>query len=329
MTRPAPQTETADLERFAAAASRFVATPASPRPLGVLRIGLAAVLLGQALAISLNLFDLYGSRGVVQWAVTDGIVGSTVPRLRWLVDFVAPMGISETAAIRGLFAVYVGSLTALLLGYRTRIAAIVAWITHLMMNTSATASIYGVDAFANIALFYCTWMPVAGAFSLDRAAGRVKGDASALARIGLRVLQLHLCIVYLSSGIEKSMGPDWWNGEAIWDSLMRKDLCPWDVTWMASVPFIPVVIGIGTLFLELGYAFLIWPKRTRKLTAWATISMHVGIGVFMGLVSFASLMSVLNFAAWLVPAEPVAEAAPDTATAAKPAADEPVAATVA
>src|SRR5438309_1863888 len=47
----------------------FVARPASPRPLAVLRIGLAAVLLAQAYALAGNLIELYGNLGIVQWGI--------------------------------------------------------------------------------------------------------------------------------------------------------------------------------------------------------------------------------------------------------------------
>jgi uncharacterized membrane protein YphA (DoxX/SURF4 family) len=146
--------------RIAAAVMGFFFDPASPRPLAALRIGLAAVLLAQGFSLSLNWLDLYGSRGVVQWTVTEGAAGETVPRIAWLVNSLAPLGLAETTVVRGLLAVYMASLAALLLGYRTRAAAITAWMAHLMMNTSATATVYGVDSFANIALFYCTWMRI-------------------------------------------------------------------------------------------------------------------------------------------------------------------------
>jgi hypothetical protein len=56
----------------------------------------------------------------------------------------------------------------------------------------------------------------------------------------------------------------------------------------------------------LGYALFIWPKRTRRLWAVSTIGMHVGIAIFLGLASFAALMSVLTFSAFCVSAEPTA-----------------------
>ena len=60
------------------------------------------------------------------------------------------------------------------------------------------------DDFAHIGLFYCVWMPVGYAWSLDQRHGAVSDEATPLCRLSLRVLQVHLCIVYVSSGIEKA-----------------------------------------------------------------------------------------------------------------------------
>jgi hypothetical protein len=117
-------------------------------------------------------------------------------------------------------------------------------------------------------------------------------------------LQIQLCIVYLLSGIEKASGTQWWDGEAIWRALMQPDMARFDFAWLASAPWLAKLTCWGTLGVELGYALLIWPGRTRMMMGWATVGMHVGIGVFMGLASFAGVMIVLNLGAFLVPAEP-------------------------
>jgi Vitamin K-dependent gamma-carboxylase len=292
----------------------FVSRPASPRPLAVLRIGLAAVLLAQAYTLAGSLLELYGSLGFVQWSVDPlGSLGG-VPRVGWLVDALAPYGVSDVTVVRGVFLAYVGSLACLLLGWHTRVAAVLAWLTHTMLKTSGNTSIYGVDEFAHIALFYCVFMPVGHALSLDRLAGRVRGEPSAAARLALRVLQLHLCVAYVSSGIHKAVGEQWWDGEAVWRSLMRPDLGQFDMAWLADAPWVAMLACWGTLLVELGYPLLVWPRWWRKLGALATIGLHVGIAVGLGLVSFAAVMIVLNVAAFLVRAEPAAEPQTSPAT---------------
>jgi hypothetical protein len=299
--------QTADLcSSITRAATNFVAKPASPRTLAVLRIGLAAALLYQAFAFSGSLLDLYGSRGIVQWNVLPMGTPREMPTLTAVRHWLGLLGVSADDSVRLVFYTYVASLVCLLLGWQTRVAAVAAWLTQMAIKTTGQTAIYGVDEFAHIALFYCVWMPVAGAWSLDRQSGRVSGEPTALARLALRVLQLHLCIVYFSSGIEKASGEQWWNGEAIWRAVMRADLAMFDLSWLANYPILAMLGCWATLIVEIGYPFMIWHRWTRLPWAVATIGLHIGIGIFLGLWSFAAVMVVLNVAALVVPAEPKA-----------------------
>jgi hypothetical protein len=295
-------------QRVMAAVGRFFTAPASPAPLAALRIGLSAVLLFQAIALWGSLLELFGSQGVVQWSVVEPAMREGEPTLGWFVDVAAPLGISEAAVLHGLFLVYLASLTSLLIGYRTVPAAIVAFLLHMALRTTGYASAYGVDAFAHIMLFYFIWMPIGETWSLDRRLGRTTGEPSSAARLALRVLQIHLCMVYFFSGFEKSLGIDWHTGEAIWCVVMRRDLCPFDLSWIAQAPWLALIAAKGTLLVEMAYPIFVWPRRTRLLWAATTISMHVGIGVIMGLWSFAAVMSVLTFSAFVVRSEPAGAA---------------------
>jgi hypothetical protein len=282
----------------------FVSRPASPRPLAVLRIGLAAVLLAQAFALAGNLQDLFGEYGIVQWAVSPFKAPGEVPSVNGIRSLLAPLGVSGATAVQLVFFTYVFCLVCLLVGWKTRVFAVIAWLTHMALKTTGSTSIYGVDDFAHIGLFYCVWMPVGYAWSLDQRSGSVSDEATPLARLSLRVLQLHLCVVYISSGIEKAAGEQWQNGEAIWRAMMRRDLGQFDVSWLADYSWIAVALCWVTLVVEIGYGLMIWNRWTRKLWAVATIGMHLGIGVGMGLLSFAAVMIVFNVAALLIPSEP-------------------------
>ncbi|MCI0376583.1 MAG: HTTM domain-containing protein [Gemmataceae bacterium] len=288
------------------AALRFALAPASARPLAALRIGLAGVLLVQALAVAASVLDLFGPRGIVQWPLADTMVVPGVPRMGWLTAALVPLGLSEAFVVRGVFVLYVAGLSMLLFGWRSRLAAVLAWFTHLILFMGVRTSLYGVDDFAHIALFYCMFFPVGNAWSLDVASGRASAAPSWEARLGLRVLQIHLCIVYLSSGLEKALTPPymWLDGEVIWKTAMLPEFRQFDMEWLAHWPMLAKLAAWGSLGIELGYAFLVWPKATRRLMAISTLGLHLGIAVFLGLVSFGAIMMVLTAAAWLVPADP-------------------------
>ena len=296
--------------RSADAVGRFFLEPASATPLAALRIGLAGVLLVQGLSLAADALDLYGPAAVAGWDVFDPTGGPTdihplSPRVRTFAGLLTPFGLTAEAATRLIFTAYLAALAGLLVGWRTRTAAATAWVSHLALNNAAAATAYGVDLFAHIGLFYCVVFPVGAALSVDATRGGAAGPSSS-ARLGLRTLQLHLCVVYLASAVEKASGPQWWDGEAIWRATTLPELARFDMMWLAAAPWLAVLAGWGTLAVEAGYALLVWPRRTRTAIVVATIGLHAGIGLFMSLPFFAAVMIVLTTSAFLVPAEPAA-----------------------
>jgi hypothetical protein len=269
----------------------------SPRPLAWLRIGIAGLELALAVAVAPQVLQLYGQLGFVQWPVGELIVFPWLPTIGRLAALLAPLGVAASACVYGLYAVYLSSLLGLLVGWRTRAMAVIAWLIHLTMVSSGYFSSYGYDFLVHIVLFYCTWMPVGSCASLDRRSGRASVEPSPLAGLALRTLQVHLCIVYLTSGLGKAEGAEWWNGEAIWLSVMQPQFARFDLSWLAGVPWLAMAAGWFVMLTELGYAFFIWPRRTRGVWLAATLALHLGIGLFLGLWFFAALMILLNLCA--------------------------------
>jgi len=274
---------------------------ATPRPLGWFRIGLAGALLVQALAMVGHLDDLFGRDGVVDWSVNAADLPPGVPNLAWLDVALRCVGVSPGLTVPLVFAVYMGGLAALLLGTRTRLAATVACLTHTALVTTGDMSMYGVDRFAQIGLFYCLCFPVGHALSLDSRAGRVSDSPSFEAWLGLRVLQLHVCIAYTASGVEKALGEEWWNGNALWLAVMGWNNGLVDWSFLASVPWFAKVMCWMTLLLEAGAAVFVWHPRTRRIWLAGVIGLHLGIALVMNLWTFSAVMVVLDVAAFGVP----------------------------
>lgn len=124
------------------------------------------------------------------------------------------------------------------------------------------------------------------------------GPSSALARFGLRILQLHLCVVYLATGIDKTMGSDWWDGEAIWRSIQFYGLPYLQTLTLASHVWLAKLMSWGTLLIESGYPVFIWPRKTRAFFVTAILGLHIGIAATLGLWSFSAMMIVLTFSAF-------------------------------
>lgn len=286
------------------ASERFAFFPARAEPLAALRIGLALVLLAQAALIAPWYRELYGDDGVLPPPLQDVLARPGLPHLNDLIRLFASVGIGGPAVATAVVSLYLLALTALLLGLGTRAAAVAAWFSHMVLMTAANGTNYGADQIAHVFLFYLIWAPSGAAISLDRRLGWAAPGPTPMARLSLRVIQLQLCIIYLTGGVAKAMSRLWWNGDSIWRSVMSPEYRQLDFSWLAHHPWVAVVAGWGVILVETGYAFLVWPRRTRRIWVLSTMALHLGIALFMGLAIFGALMMVLTLAAFGVRAEP-------------------------
>ena len=283
----------------------FLFKPARSEPIAVMRILISLILLGQAYAISGDLLTLYSRDGLLQGALGDYLSGMSLPSISWLQTYASQYGIAYGTTVYGMFLVYAASLTALLLGWHTRVSAFVCWASHFLLIVSGFVFVYGVDHFGNIFLFFLIWMPGGNSLSLDALSKRTSSQPTAGTRLALRVLQFELCIIYFSSGIHKSLGEQWWTGEAIWRSVNLPLYGVIDMQWLAYVPWVATLGAWGTLVIEIGYPFFILPKKTRKFWVLLTVSLHIGISLTIGLHSFSLFMAALTVSIFGVREDPL------------------------
>lgn len=265
----------------------------APHALAFLRIGIATVLLVQAAIIFPHLEFLYGKYAIIQQVINDAIVLKGLPTLTDIYTLAKHVGVADVAALHTVFGLHVLSLCALLIGYRTRAAATIALLTDCVLVNGSGFTVYGFSSFARVGLFYCVLFPVATVLSLKPQTTRQANTS-----VGLRMLQLHVLIVYLSSGMEKASGEQWWNGEAMWRSLMQPVFTDMSWAWLAEYPVAAQVMAIGTLVVEAGYPFFAVAGAARAW-AWVVVVLHVCIGAILGLRMFAAVMVVFNVCAFL------------------------------
>ena len=203
------------------------------------------------------------------------------------------------------------------IGCGTRLTAAITWFATLCYIHRAPASVFGADTMINILLMYLTIGPSGAALSVDRliAGWRAKRQGLAppalkpmvSANLAVRLIQIHACIIYLSAGLSKLQGQMWWTGLAPWFILANFEYSPMNsplyVTFLRDLAKNRLVfetataaLALGTLVFEIAYPFVIWRPSLRKLVLWMAVGMHAGIGLFMGLKTFAVLMLAFNLA---------------------------------
>ncbi|HXA10086.1 MAG TPA: HTTM domain-containing protein [Chthoniobacterales bacterium] len=281
----------------------FLFPPDSGCWLSLLRVGLGFQIILYAVSLRADWSDLYGARGyglITRALVEAAFSGENfyTPRLGWLVFVAKHVGLTEATTLSLVWVSLVVSGLLLITGWSSRLAAGVSWFLYLCSVKSGAFFAYGVDNFTTIGLFYLMIAPLPDPWSLDsrlRKRRRINPERLGFHR---RVLQLHLCVIYFFSGISKSLGADWWNGNSVWRALTRPpfDLVPPGL--LMRFEYLLPAIGILVCLLETGYPVFIWMRRTRAVWLTGILGMHISIGLTMGLYLFALIMIVLNLAAF-------------------------------
>lgn len=272
-----------------------LAGASSYKPLAVLRIGLSALLLLQALVLLWHRDWLLDAYGLVPWEVSEQWVNPALPTMSWVHSMLAPLGASHVATANAVLGLHAAAAALLLAGRWTRVAAVVAWLTFLPIKQTGFLFLYGVGGMMLIALFYCVVMPVGRAWSLDARRSPPPPDDGAM--LPVMVLRIHLCIVYAAAGLTKAVGTQWWTGEAVWRALSLPQFAQFDAAPLASVPLLLQASTIAAMAIQVLYPFLVW-TRLRVPIVVLTELMHLGIAIILGLWMFSAMMMVLNLAAF-------------------------------
>ena len=184
------------------------------------------------------------------------------------------------------------------MGFWTRITGIATALFVISYANRATGALFGLDQIAAFLTLYLAFSNCGDSFSLARRLGLGSGQNQSSIRnnIAIRLMQIHLCIVYLFAGLGKCQGETWWNGEAIWGAVASFEYQTIDMTWMADHMWLVGSITLVTLVFEVGYAALIWNRLTRPAMLLLAIPLHLGIGFCMGMLEFGLVMLVANLA---------------------------------
>jgi hypothetical protein len=188
--------------------------------------------------------------------------------------------------IHGLYALFMLSLFLLMVGIWPRVMAWVCLILHILFLQRDYAVVYGADKIISVWLLY---LGICAA-KVDRKARDPIWSSDLWAGVGVRLIQVHLCVIYLYSGLEKLRGQSWWSGTALWAILTNRDLVYLDFSFLAYVPLVVVLGSYFAVFFEVYFPFAMAFPRLKKYWLTAGVGFHVIIGVLMNLPIFSLVM---------------------------------------
>lgn len=209
---------------------------------------------------------------------------------------------AESPALLGLLNFAACAVFLLLtLGLWTRVTSILAFVITLAYCHRLTGSLFGLDQVNAVIATYLMLGRCGDTWSLDRWLALRRGEAAPVGpavstNIATRLLQLHLCVIYLFGGIGKARGELWWDGSACWYAIANLEYRSVDLTWLVRHPWFIALLTHITVFWEVFYCFLVWPKLTRPICLGLAFAVHLGIALFLGMPTFGCAMIILNLA---------------------------------
>ena len=274
--------------------NRFWFTPNDPATLSLIRLCAGAMLFYTHLIWSLDLQAFLGQEGWLpveyvreiqgqQWSVWSLFYWIGPPWLLWCVHIFALLVFF--CLMVGLF-----SRTTALLGFMLAVS---------YAHRISPGAFFGLDKLNCMFALYLMLGPCGARYSLDRILRLRRGDTSPAlpstsANLAIRLIQLHLCIIYLFSGLAKLLGENWQAGSAVWWAVANFEYQSLDATWLAGWPVLVGLATHATVFWELFYCCLIWNRFTRPLVLWMALFVHGGIALFMGMITFGLAMLIAN-----------------------------------
>jgi len=274
---------------------RFLFTAVDPATLALIRICTGAMLLYTHFVWALELQGFFGKDAWLSkdfaYRYHDSVFGWS--HLYWI-DNAAILWITHLAAL-AVFA-------CLMVGYRSRTMAVLSYLLTVSYANRAGGALFGLDQINGFLSMYLMIGPCGAAFSVDEWIARAKSNVvpaptkSVSANIALRLMQLHLCVVYLFAGLGKLLGESWWDGTALWGAFANYEYQTIDMTWLAHWLVIINFLTHITLIWEISYCFLIWNRLARPVMLLLSIPLHLGIALCMGMITFGLIMIVANMA---------------------------------
>lgn len=274
---------------------RFWFTPVDPATLSLIRVFAGAMLLYTHGVWSLKLESFFGADG---WLMPDAVHEFHREMHTWSYFW----WLRTPGQLWGAHLAAIVVFAMLTVGLFSRVVAPLAAIATLSYIQRVPGALFGLDQINALLAIYLCLGPCGARYSFDhwlakrRGVGLVAVEPSIAANIAIRLIQLHMCVIYLFAGTSKLMGLAWWNGFAMWLALGNYEYQSLDMTWLAHWPRTVSLLSHVTIFWETFYCLLIWSKRWRPVMLILAILLHMGIAICLGMMTFGLVMLIGNLA---------------------------------
>lgn len=281
---------------------RFWHEPVRAERLAVTRILFAVALLTDQLFQYLpHLLDFFGPHGVApaglfdRWQVRDW---------RWTILL---FNTDDPTTLYTVFFLWVAITIGFLVGWWTRFMNVGVWFLTLCFINRNSLLLNGGDDTLMCGLFLLMLTPSGKAFSLDswlrRRRGKQPEGPAFVPGWTVRLLQIQLCLIYLSTGLVKLQGTGplegtWWDGTSIHYVLNYVTMSRWSFAQLPVPIWLTAIMTYTSVAWEVLFTALVLHPRTRRWALWFGVAFHLGIW-FTIEVGWFSFYTLAFYGAWI------------------------------
>lgn len=283
--------------------TRFWFEPSDPLTLCVIRILTAGMLFYNLCIWTLDFDAFFSANGLQPLETVQRLYAGSPVFSFW---FYVPEAWLLTAHFCCLAIVFL-----FMTGTATRATSILSYLIAISYSQRVPIANFGLDQILGLLCLYLAIGPSGACLSVDRwirerfagkghrlnqAAGTQEVLKLSSATVALRLIQIHLCVIYFWAGFAKLKGDTWFTGEAMWNVIANLEYQTTDLTWLAYVPWMPYLVAHVTVLWELFFCALVWNRTLRPVMLLIGTGMHFGIGAFLGMWTFGLAMTFCYFA---------------------------------
>jgi hypothetical protein len=214
---------------------------------------------------------------------------------------------------------------ALLVGFRTKLAQVLAWICMLSLHGRTLLFDNGGDVVLGLLTTWTMFLPTGRVFSVDSLLARRRaatppaqevalapppatgrGGAKTVVSLGVLAVLAQLALCYTFNAIHKG-GSSWRNGSAVHYAIHLDRLATWFAVWLRHwmSPGIARGLTYGALVTEAVLPVLLLSptavRGCRRLAIVLVIGLHMGFAFCLNLGNFVPAM--IAYAPFLIPGE--------------------------
>jgi hypothetical protein len=319
------------VESFGHGWNRFWFTPSDPAALSLLRICTGLIALYVVLSYTPDLDVLFGPAGLVSPESLESLQAETSDVLRR--QFVSHQArdamprefafsyLNHVHSSSMLYAAHWAGVAVLALytaGLFTRVTSVLALVVALSYIHRGPLLTGHVEPILAFLMFYLCLGPAGAEWSLDRflrlrasaaqpvqistvsrgalAGDHGEGQLSAAATISLRLIQIHVTLLYALMAIGKLSSEVWWDGLAVWWLIAKPESRLVDLTWLHAAPMVVYAWTNFIMIFQAAFPILVWNRLARPLMLGLSIIVWASLAPITGLLTFSLLMMVLNLA---------------------------------